>query len=546
MILGSGAPSPEDDGGEGGYGTRILTLLTVVVLAWKVWQFDLSSMQAFQRYLHPGIPVLTILVIALFLPILSLFWNWNVRKIIYPRSITAHGNNTMYLGRDKCGQSVHIKHSTRTVHAQVIGTTMAGKTESVVLPWAVYDIELGASVIIIDGKGDKELLERFYSHVVKAGRQDDFKLVSLGLPEASHTFNPLLGGAPHVVAERLFSALSFDSGYYKAVQFQILNGVLDLMATSKTPFTFADIVEALSFPENLRRKLEEIGHQPALMPLLNYLGKEDDRWHEQVSGLVSQLSPFTLGPIASLLNQPESEVCIQSLITNPGILYCQLPTMHSPIVAPAIGRMILQNLQQAISTRHQTSGEGGKNHFVSIILDDFQDFIYEEFGSILNKSRSANVGVVFSHQSLGDLDKVGEAFRNIVTTNTNIKVIMRTNDPDTCEHFARTFGTKTGTKVTDRRKRGILGDTLTGDGSLREVEEYRVHPNAIKQLSLGQGVVTIPHGKGVEVRTIQLQALPKIPIVPLPMRSISEPTAPPNKSTKSQRPSQETKKRLVG
>jgi len=86
--------------------------------------------------------------------------------------------------------------------------------------------------------------------------------------------------------------------------------------------------------------------------------------------------------------------------------------------------------------------------FFSCILDDFQDYIYEGFGTILNKSRSANVGVVFCHQSLGDLDKVSEAFRNVVLTNTNIKIVMRMNDPETCDHFASTFGTKTTTKIT--------------------------------------------------------------------------------------------------
>ena len=423
---------------------------------------------------------------------------------------------------------------------------MAGKTESVVLPWAVNDVQRGASVIIVDGKGDRDLLERFYSHVVAANRAKDFQLISIGQPERSHTFNPLLGGDAHTIAERLFSCLKFETGYYKDLQFQILGSVLELIARDEAPVTFIRIMEALSLPENLRRKIENVGYQPALIPLLNYLGKDDEKWHEKVSGLVSQLSTFTVGTMAERLNAPQSEVNLQSLIDKPGILYCQLPTMHSPILAPAVGRMILQILQQAISTRHQRSGEGAGNHFVSVILDDFQDFVFPEFGSILNKARSANVGVVFSHQSLGDLDKVSKEFRNIVTTNTNLKVIMRTNDPDTCEHFARTFGTRTTKKVTHSQSAGMLGPTLTGDGSMRQTEEYRVHPNVIKQLALGQGVVTLPHAKGVEVRTIQFQRLPAIAKISPPLRPIPEMPMAQKKSVQPHGKSDENKSSLVG
>lgn len=151
--------------------------------------------------------------------------------------------------------------------------------------------------------------------------------------------------------------------------------------------------------------------------------------------------------------------------------------------------------------------------FFSCILDDFQDYIYEGFGSLLNKSRSANVGVVFSHQALGDLDKVSEAFRNVVLTNTNIKVVMRMNDPDTCDHFAKTFGTNTTTKVTEKTKDA----SRTGDGTIREVERYNYHPNVFKKLGTGFGVVSISHRDGVRNLKIKFAMRSNLPISRLPL-----------------------------
>lgn len=154
-----------------------------------------------------------------------------------------------------------------------------------------------------------------------------------------------------------------------------------------------------------------------------------------------------------------------------------------------------------------------KARFFSCILDDFQDYIYEGFGSLLNKSRSANVGVVFSHQALGDLDKVSEAFRNVVLTNTNIKVVMRMNDPETCDHFAKTFGTKTTTKVTHKTKDG----DSTGDGTIRDVEEFNFHPNIFKKLGTGFGIVSIPHRDGVKNIKIKFAMRKNLEPVRLPM-----------------------------
>jgi type IV secretory pathway TraG/TraD family ATPase VirD4 len=151
--------------------------------------------------------------------------------------------------------------------------------------------------------------------------------------------------------------------------------------------------------------------------------------------------------------------------------------------------------------------------FFSCLLDDFQDYIYEGFGSLLNKSRSANVGVVFSHQALGDLDKVSEAFRNVVLTNTNIKVVMRMNDPETCDHFAKTFGTKTTIKVTEKTK----DSQATGDGSVREVEQYNYHPNVFKRLGTGFGIVSIPHRNGVKNLRVKFAMRKNLSLVRLPL-----------------------------
>ena len=108
------------------------------------------------------------------------------------------------------------------------------------------------------------------------------------------------------------------------------------------------------------------------------------------------------------------------------------------------------------------------------------------------------MGVLFSHQALGDLEKVSPAFRNIVLSNTNLKIVMRNNDPDTTDYFARSFGTRTEEKITKQKTFGPFGSQPTGAGSAREVESFICHPNNIRTLNVGEGFVSIPHHKGAK------------------------------------------------
>ncbi|MBK7845665.1 MAG: hypothetical protein IPJ71_18630, partial [Bdellovibrionales bacterium] len=61
-----------------------------------------------------------------------------------------------------------------------------------------------------------------------------------------------------------------------------------------------------------------------------------------------------------------------------------------------------------------------------------------------------------------------------------------TDSPDDAEYFASMAGTRNTQKSTVRYKRGLLWDQNTGEKSVRDTEEFVVHPNQIRQLGQGQ------------------------------------------------------------
>ena len=162
-----------------------------------------------------------------------------------------------------------------------------------------------------------------------------------------------------------------------------------------------------------------------------------------------------------------------------------------------------------MSSRHLGRSQNFE-HF-SIYLDDFAEYLTEGFVRLLNKSRSAKVSVVFAHQALGDLAGLGDAVKNSILTNANLKFVMRMNESESAEYFSGVIGTKTSEKLTERKRAEIFGSVKTGESSARAVEEYKFHPNLFKQeMGTGEAVVLIPHEHGSTPVHVFLNRLPDV------------------------------------
>ncbi len=462
-------------------------------------------------------------VVALTLVALVSAYLWNrYQDYNYKKEITAGDSTAVLIGKDERGEAVFLKQAFRTSHIQIIGTTNAGKTESFILPLIIKDIENGSGLIIIDGKSDKSFLDKLYAYVVASGREDDFRLFSLADVGSSSSFNPLDGGTPHEIVERVFSSFPFENEYYRNIQYKIFLALVTLIDERKVTPTIRLVQRLLSDMEELRVWTQASQDEDLKRTLTSFIEESPRDRTEKTSGLDAYLSHFVSGKVSPLFNAKEPDIQLEQVLRKRRICYFQLPTMYYPFLAEATGKLVLQCFQSAVAKRHL--GLAQKPGFFSCYLDDFQDYIYPGFAALLNKSRSANIGVVFSHQALGDLDKVSPAFRNIVLTNTNVKVVMRTNDPETSEYFAKSFGTRTVEKTTEQKVKGALGETRTGNGSLREVEEFIFHPNVIRNLGTGEAVVAIPHPKGTKVVRVKADKKPDLTAVSLPQieKQISE------------------------
>lgn len=415
-------------------------------------------------------------------------------------------------GKTESGVRVFIHPGQRAMHTQVVGTTNAGKTESVILPWAIQDIRQGRGLIIIDGKSDRGVLEKIYSYACSAGAKDKFKLFSLSSIEESRTFNPLVG-VPEEVTEMVFNAFDIENPFYRSIQFEVMVQLLRIFSATGMSPTFERLYEACATPSVLLKVATDLSDSNLKSWLKGFIELPPKDRLERTSGLIAAFGQFAFGRQGTLFNTEEPDIDVSKALKDGEIIYFQLPVLLSPFLGKATGKLVLQAIQNAVANRHRSSGD---NKFYSIFLDDFSEYLYPGFVSILNKSRSAKVGVVFAHQALGDIKALGDHVANAILTNSNLKIFMRGSDPESAEYCARLIGTKSTEKLTERTKRSFLGRSDTGDASVREVEEFLIHPNKFKyELGLGEAVVVIPHERGSLVKVVKFEKFPDIQPVPI-------------------------------
>ncbi len=425
------------------------------------------------------------------------------------------------------GVDLYVPEKTRCGQVEVIAATGRGKTESVILPWTARDILNGHSIVLIDGKGDPEIVAKIKDATQYFPNQPELVVFDLGNPETSCTTNPLKSGSPQQIVDRIFTAFEFRDEFYKAVQYDIAGAAVELIQEvdgtngGQGEVTFRRLYEVLTDQAVLTELIAKSKNE-AVKRLLSreYLGVSvKDRSH-LLKGLISQMGPFATREVAALVNGPiegrpfctvsDAILSESNAPHTQKVLVFLIPTLKFQKIGQQLGKLLMQELGWAVGVRASRMGETAR--FTPVYLDEFSAFVYEGFENILNKARSSRVALHLSHQAIGDFTKVSDSLAEVINVNTNVKCLLGLNDPQTAEFFAKHIGTDKADKLTERAEmRSVFGlaglKQKTGDISMREVEEFIVHPNRLKNYTAGQGVLHMPGPKGNITEEVQFLSL---------------------------------------
>ena len=416
--------------------------------------------------------------------------------------------NQVFLGRSmQTRQNCYLSTETRKMHCHVVGSTGSGKTDSLILPLFVQDIERGRGVLVMDAKGDRETLNKIYHHVKRVGREKDFLFFSLAYPEKSNTYNPLLRGNPTELKDKIISANIWTEEFYKKKAEETLLLLMKCMRDVNEIVTFQKLYDLLTNEKNMvdiARRLNNRRLQDLMLTIL----KKYPLFQKDLAGMTADLGMIAESEFARLLTDEKPEIDLLNAYQKKQIVYFQLNTQGYEETARRFGRIVLQDLK-TISNYIQAYMPEKERSFFPIYVDEFSNFAYEAFIEFLNKARGAHFGITMAHQSLGDLEKAGAPFVKQVLENSNIKIIMRQDDPQSIETYSRISGTEKTFKDTVQTEEDFISKSPTGMVSVRIVDEFRLKPNTIRELKRGEAAVIIKHPLLVDV--LQLDYAGEVP-----------------------------------
>ncbi len=404
------------------------------------------------------------------------------------RGKNKESKDSLYLGTSLwTGKPFYLTDSMRQMHMLVTGSTGVGKTESVLLPALRHDIHAGKGMVIIDGKGDFELLARIRLYMGMANRRDDFRFFSLSHPEISNTYNPLLRGNASEIKDKLIGSADWSEEFYKKKSEEALLTLLRPMIARKQRVTFRVLYDLLTNRESLKRFKDSLDEDVMRQDLQNM----ENHFHENsrfLSGLIADLALISKSEFGELVDVEDSEIDLLRAYESNHVCYFSLNTQGYEETAKRFGRIVLQDLK-TVSSEIQSQKPVSSRHFFGVYVDEFASFIFQSFMESLNKGRGAGFAFMMLHQSLGDLAVKKNTFQQQVLENTNIKVIMRQDDPMSIEKFAKIGGAKKTLVPTFQTEDSMLGAGLTGTGSVREGQTFRVDPDLVRSLGRGEAII---------------------------------------------------------
>ena len=379
-----------------------------------------------------------------------------------------------------------LDHQARLMHTWVVGATGTGKTQSVLLPALRSDVLAGRAAIFIDGKGDRETLSAVWNLAREAGRGGDFQYFDLRRPHESHSYSPLLNGTANEQVDKIMAALRWDNEFYRAQSKAVLLRVLRSLKATGLPYSLDDVLAALSDLPALRA-LADAALDPDRRAEVAHIAARWKDYQVETSGLRSQLEALLMTDFGELLKAPQPTLDLAEAYQAGAIVYFALPVARFPETAPLVAKLIISDLNSVAGMVQDGQLARG---FASIVIDEFAAFAMPLFVDLLNKGRSAGMAITISHQSMrGDLAAAERGFVDQVADNTNIKICLRQSAD--AEYVAGLSGTYKTIKRTEQTLAALFGHEPTGLGSAREVDEYHVSPNLIRQLHQGYAVVQI-------------------------------------------------------
>lgn len=403
-------------------------------------------------------------------------------------------------------------------HTAIIGQSGVGKTTlGEYLLW--QQARRGGGFIFIDAKLDADTRDKLSFMMQLLGRGDDFYVLNVDQPHNSHTYNPILRGDSDEVASRLLNLLpsaenSPGADFYRQQAMYALTVLTGALKSAKRRYHFSDLAILLQSDRALESMLRlPIGNEArmTLEVFLNQFRKRDkngtvidvDKVKNTLGGMSGRIAQFAQGKFGQVFNTYTPEIDLTDIVMNNKCLYVMLPTMGKDQAALNLGKMILSDLRTAVYNVQGLKKELRPSPPFLVFADEMGSYVMQGIARLFEQARSAGICMIPAFQTFANLRAISPDFEDIIIGNTWNKVFFKFASKDSPETAAEIIGkTKKyirslsvseneGTSAQNLRATP-QGSGSKGGGmseSWRESEEYRVTPEHLKSMGMGEAVV---------------------------------------------------------
>lgn len=386
-------------------------------------------------------------------------------------------------------------------HIQVVGGSGSGKSASVIAPMLLNDIaKNNISTVTIDPKADKYLLKTFAEgYRRRQGQKPPVAVLSFSLKE-SLSYDPLLFGDADTLTKKIMGSSEINHPFYKSVQETWLMSFFRVM---KTEPLLVDRIMLRHLHHYLTRPTDLLDEIRPLCRSVNNVRRLDMLAAvkpEFLAGVASHVSLFVEDEsLAHVFDNPNGrQLNVQEIIRQGGHIFLDVNCSTKGPQGRALGRMILMELQLLSGARQE--GEESAKRGIQAYLDEFPSFVYTGFIDLIDKCRSARIGLLLSHQSLGNLkrENLSRSFKDELVDNCHTKFFVAIMD-ETAEWASRQMGTREIVKksITIGHAAGKTDTKARENQTLSLKTEYQpyVDPSDFN-LAKGQGYAALENSEG--------------------------------------------------
>lgn len=416
------------------------------------------------------------------------------------------------IGVDEAARPVNLDATALRTHGVVIGPTGVGKTQA--LERIIYGFtgapaarDLHLPAVVIDMKADPGLAATLAAIAKQTGR----KFHHVTVDATGSAYNPIAGltadEAADALYETLFAADKNVNLHYATLSRRLLQQAcrvcIDLadarvarVGGGTWTIGLADVADLLNL--DTLRSVAPFVSPAVAASLTRYLADLDASKNEGDVGDVRDRVAVIVDTAAGRILDANGFTMEQAI--RAGDIVClSLDAAGAPQTARTIGTLAVQDL---CATFGRLARDGwGKTHMCLTVLDEFSALGTPRVADLYARARSAGGAVLLATQDLdADLEGVSAQFAASVRTNANVWLVLRQTRGEAADAIARDIGSRLAWKETVQVEEDwdALGGmhAASGVGSLREVDEFILHPNDIKRLPQGGAylVVKVPSG----------------------------------------------------